>query len=108
MTLIARTLQQRADLGDEGLAFLRLGAAEQLVGLLLRQLEPVQRAADSLAAEAAAKLLPHEANQAPQRPTWLYRGAGDWPPGRLAFGGANRLAQRGGDIGAKGGRPPVR
>jgi hypothetical protein len=55
MALIARPIQQRADLGNESLAFLRLGAAEQLVRLLPRQLEPVQRAADGLAAAAAAK-----------------------------------------------------
>ena len=108
MALVARTIQQRADLGEESLPFLRLGAAEQLVGLLPRQLEPVQRAADGLAAEAAAKLRLHEANQTPQRPTWLYLGSGDRRTGRLAFCGANLLAKCGGDIGTKGGRPPVR
>src|SRR3954453_9038430 len=55
MALIARPIQQRADLGNESLAFLRLGAAEQLVRLLPRQLEPVQRAAEGFAAAAAAK-----------------------------------------------------
>ena len=108
MALIARTIQQRADLGDESLPFPQVGAAEQLVGLLPRQLEPVQRAADGLAAEAAAELRLHEANQAPQRPAWLYRGSGDWWTGRLAFCGANLRAKRGGNIGAKGGRPPLR
>jgi len=108
MALIACAIQQRADLGDESLAFLWIGAAEQFVGLLPRQLEPVQRAADGLAAEAAAELLPHEANQTPQRPARLYLSASNWRTGRLALRGANLLAQRGGDIGAKGGRPPVR
>src|SRR5690349_12516456 len=123
MALIARTIQQRADMGDESLPFLRirprsglmpcqavsrLGAAEPLVGLLPRQLEPVQRAADGLAAEAAAKLRPHETNQTPQRPTWLYLGSSDRWTGRLAFCGANLLAKCGGNIGAKGGRPPLR
>ena len=108
MTLIARPVQQRADLGDESLPLLRGGAAEPLVRLLPRQLEPVQRAADGLAAAAAAELLSHEANQAPQRPAWRYRGAGDRRTGRLALCGANLLAQRGGDIRTKGGRPPLR
>ena len=108
MALIARAIQQRADLGDESLPLLRLGAAEQLVGLLPRQLEPVQRAADGLAAAAAGELRLHEANQTPQRPAWLYLGSGDWRTGRLALRGANLLAKRGGDFGAKGGRPPVR
>src|SRR5947209_14866374 len=103
MALIARTIQQCADLGDESLAFLRLGAAEQFVGLLPRQLEPVQRTADGLAAEATAELLPHEVNQTPQRPTWLYIGSDDGRTGCLAFCGANLLAKRGSDIGAKGG-----
>src|SRR5689334_22397327 len=123
MALIARTIQQRADLGDKSLPFLRirprsglmpcqavsrLGAAEPLVRLLPRQLEPVQRAANGLAAEAAAKLRLHKANQTPQRPAWLYLSAGDGRTGRLAFCGANLLAKCGGDIGAKGGRPPLR
>jgi len=108
MPLIARPIQQRADLGDESLAFLRLGATEQLVGLLPRQLEPVQRAADGFAAEAAAKLRLYEVNQTPQRPTWLYLGSGDGRTGRLAFRGANLLAKRGGNSGTKGGRPPLR
>ena len=89
-------------------AFLRLGATEQLVGLLPRQLKPMQRPADGLAAEAAAELRLHEASQTPQRPAWRYIGSGDGRTGRLAFCGANLLAKRGGDIRAKGGRPPLR
>src|SRR5690242_2643839 len=108
MTLIACTVQQRADLGDESLPLLRIGAAEQLVGLLPRQLEPVQRAADGLAAEAAAKLLLHKADQAPQRPARLYIGASDGRTGRLTFCGTNLLAQRGSNLRTKGGRPPLR
>ena len=123
MALIARTVEQRADLSNEGLSLLwirprsglmpcqavsRLGATEQLMGLLPRQPEPVQRAADGLAAEAAAKLLLHKADQAPQRPARLYIGTGEGRTGRLVLRGANLLAQRGGNIWAKGGRPPVR
>jgi hypothetical protein len=108
MAFIARPIQQRADLGNESLALLRVGAAQQLVGLLPRQLEPVQRAADGFAAEAAAKLRLYEVNQTPQRPTWLYRGSGDGRTGRLVLRGANLLAKRGSDIGTKGGRPPLR
>src|SRR4051812_43222782 len=108
MALIARPIQQRADLGNESLPVLRVGAAEQLVGLLPRQLEPVQCAADGLAAAAAAKLRLHEANQTPQRPAWLYLRSGDRWTGRLALGGTDLLAQRGGNLWTKGGRPPVR
>src|SRR5689334_11340613 len=102
VALIARAIQQGADPGDESLPLLRVREAEPLVGLLPRQLEPVQRAADGLAAEAAAELLSHEANQAPQRPAWRYLGSGG-RTGRLAFRGANLLAKRGGDIRTKGG-----
>jgi hypothetical protein len=108
MALIAGRIQQGGNLGDESLPLLRIGATGQLVGLLPRQLEPVQRPADGFAAEAAAKLRPHQASQTPQRPTWLYLGSGDGRTGRLVLRGANLLAKRGGDSGAKGGRPPVR
>ena len=108
MALIARTIQQRADLGDESLPFLRVSAAEQLVRLLPRQREPVQCPANGLAAEAAAELLLHEANQTPQRPAWLDISSDDGRTARLAFCGANLLAKRGGNLRTKGGRPPLR
>jgi hypothetical protein len=108
VALVARTVQQRANLGDESLPLLRLSPAEQLMGLLPRQLEPVQRTADGLAAEAATKLRLRKANQTPQRPAWLYIGSGDRRTGRLALRGTDLLAKRGSDIRTKGGRPPVR
>src|SRR5205085_9834658 len=89
MALIARTIQQRANLGNESLALLRIGTTEQRVGLFPRQLEPVQRAADGLAAAAAAKLCLHEASQTPQRPTRLYIGSGNRRTGGLTLRGAN-------------------
>ena len=108
VVLIARAIQQGADLGNESLPLLSIGTTEQLVGLLPRQLEPVQRAGDGLAAEAAAELLLHKADQTPQRPAWLYIGFGDWRTGCLVLRGANLRAKRGGNIGTKGGRPPLR
>src|SRR3954469_10079060 len=108
MALIARTVQQRTDLGNESLALLPLGAAEHLVRLLPRQLEPVQCPADGLAAAAAAKLRLHQASQTPQRPAWLYRGSGNRRTGGLTLRGANLLAKRGSNLGTKGGRPPLR
>ena len=80
----------------------------QVVRFLPRQLEPVQRAADGLAAEAAAELRLHKANQTPQRPAWLYFGPSDRRAGCLMLRGTDLLAKRGGNIRAKGGRPPVR
>ena len=89
-------------------AFLRLGATEQLVGLLPRQLKPMQRPADGLAAVAAVELRRHETNQTPQRPARLYLSSGDRRTGRLLLRGPDLLAKCGGDIRTKGGRPPVR
>src|SRR5947209_8594866 len=94
MALIARPIQQCADLSNESFPLLRVGAAKQLVGLLPGQLEPVQRTADGLAAVAAVELCLHEANQTAQRPAWLYLGSGDRRTGRLTFRGANLLAKR--------------
>ena len=108
MALVARAVQQRADLSNKSLPLLGLGAAEPLAGFLPGQLEPVQHAADGLAADAAAELRLHKADQAPQRPARLYRGSGDRRTGRLALCGANLLAKRGGNIGTKGRRPPLR
>src|SRR4051794_29937807 len=103
MALIARSVQQRANLGNESLPLLRISPTEQRVGLLPRQLEPVQRPADGLAAAAAAELRLHEANQTPQRPARLYLRPSDWWTGGLALCSTNLLAKRGGDVRAKGG-----
>ena len=108
VALIARPIQQRADLGDESLPLLRPGAAEQLTGLLPGQLEPVQDPADGLATAAAGEPRLHEANQTPQRPAWLYLCPSDRKTGGLTLRGANLLAKRGSNLRTKGGRPPVR
>src|SRR3954453_1826647 len=53
MALIARAIQQRADLGNKSLPLVGIGASEQLASFLPGQVQPVQGAADGLAAEAA-------------------------------------------------------
>ena len=108
MARIACAVQQWADLGDEGLPLVRIGAAQQLSGLLPRQLEPVQHAADGLAAAATAELRLRKARQTPQRPAWLYRGSGDRRTGRLTLCGTDLLAKCDSNLWAKEGRPPVR
>ena len=108
MALIACAVQQRADLGDESRPLTRIGATEQLADLRPRQLEPVQRPADGFTAAAAAKLRLHEASQTPQRPAWLYLGSGERWTGRLMLRGADLITECSGNVGAKGGRPPVR
>ena len=78
------------------------------MSFLPRQLEPVQRTADGLAAAAAGELRLHKASQTPQRPAWLYIGSGDRRAGCLALRGTDLFAKCGSNIGAKGVRPPVR
>jgi hypothetical protein len=100
--------QHRAQPRDEGLAPRGIGTAEQLLGLLPRQAEPVQSGADGLAAARAGEPRPHQADQPPERPARLRVGAGYRRSSRLSLGGADRRTERGLDFGAKGGRPPVR
>lgn len=85
-----------------------IGTAEQLLGFLPRQLEPVQGGADALAATAPAKPVPHEPRQAPQGPAWLRISPGYGWAGGLLLRGADGLTKGRGDLRAKGGRPPVR
>ena len=107
MAPIARAIQQRADLRDEGLALLGLGAAQQLARLLPGQVQPVQDATEGLATAAAGELRLHEAHQAPQCPTRPYLGSGKRWARRPVLRGADLLVQRGGNVRAKGGRPPL-
>jgi len=100
--------QYRAQSHDEGLPPRGIATAEQLLGFLPRQAEPVQGGADGLAAARAGEPRPHQADQPPERPARLRVGAGYRRPGRLSLGGADRRTECGLDLGAKGGRPPVR
>src|ERR1700760_2146673 len=81
--------QYRTQPRDEGLPPRGIGTAEQLLGLLPRQAEPVQGSADGLAAARAGKPRPHEADQSPERPARLGIGAGYRRPGRVSLGGAD-------------------
>src|SRR5919206_1330419 len=108
ISVLLGTGQQILHLRDEGLSPLRVGPAEQLAGLLPRQLQPVQGAADRLAAAGATERLPHPADQASQGPAWRRVGPGERRRRRGVLGGADDRAEAGLDLGAKGGRPPVR
>ena len=70
MSVMLGTGQQILHLRDERFPPLRIGSAEQLAGLLPRQPQAMQGAADRLAAAAATKRLLHPADQAPQGPAW--------------------------------------
>src|SRR3954469_17438312 len=85
-----------------------MGTAEQLLGFLLRQAEPVQRGADGLAAARAGEPRPHKTDQPPYGPARLRARASSGRPGRVSLGSADRRTERSWDLGAKGGRPPVR
>jgi hypothetical protein len=70
MAVVLGTDQQVPNLREERFPPLRVSSAEQLAGLLPRQLQAVQGAADRLAAAAATKRLLHPADQTPQGPAW--------------------------------------
>src|SRR5215217_4153265 len=108
MPAVLGTRQQIPDLLDEGLPPPRGGPAEQLLGLLPRQPQTMEGGADRLAAAGAAERLAHPADQAPQGPAWRRVGPGYRRRRRGVLGGADDLTQAGLDLGAKGGRPPVR
>ena len=61
-------LQQILRLHEERRPPLRIGSAEQLAGLLPRQLQSVQGTADRLTAAATIETLHHPADQASQGP----------------------------------------
>src|SRR4051794_14539818 len=101
--------QNILELLEERLPPLRVGPAQQLLGLLPGQLEAVQSRADRLAAAHQPEPLADPADQAAQGPArgWIspFEGGG----GGRALGGADRLAELGFTLWAKRGRrPPVR
>ena len=102
MPVVLGALQQILRLREERLPPLRIGSAEQLAGLLPRQLQPVQGTADRLTAAATTKL---SATQ-PTKRRKVQRGAGSAPASgrrRGLLGGADDLAEPGLDLGQKGG-----
>jgi hypothetical protein len=100
--------QQRAELRDKRLPPLGIGPPQQPPGLLPRQLKSVQGGADRRAAADTAEALSHPSDQAPECPAWLRISPGYRGTGRFLLGCTDFFAERGLDVGAKGGRPPVR
>ena len=68
----------------------------------------MQDGADRLAATAQTEPLPHEADQALDRPARRRISPGYGWVGRTLLGGADGVTKGGLDLWAKGGRPPVR
>src|SRR4051812_2903147 len=109
MPIALGALQHALELLDERLPPLRVGPAEQLLGLRPRQLAAVQDRADRLATAPQPKALAYPMDEAAQGPArgWIspFEGGG----GRRALGGADHLAECGWGGGEKRGRrPPVR
>src|SRR4051812_39545388 len=100
--------QNILELLDKGLPLLRIGPAEQLLGLLPRQLEAVQGCADCLATAQAAEALTYRQHQPLQGPARRRVGSVSGWRGRRPLGGADGITKRRCDLRAKGGRPPVR
>src|SRR4051794_41812553 len=92
MALIARAIQQRADLGNKSLPLVGIGASEQLASFLPGQVQPVQGAADGLAAEAAGGLRLHKTKQTPPRPPRVFLRSPRRRPGPPRLGGAEPAA----------------
>src|SRR4051794_22645215 len=93
--------QNIPELLEERLSPLRIGPAQQLLGLLPRQLEAVQGRADRLAAEEAAEAFAHKQPQPREGPArrWVSPFYG-WGGGRT-LGGADGVSKRRRDLSAK-------
>jgi hypothetical protein len=108
MAIALSALQQALELCDKGLPPLRVGLAEQLLGLFPGQIEAVQGRPKRLAADAMAETLAHIRHQALKGPARRRVGTVYGRDSRRVSGRAHNLVEAGLDAGAKGGRPPVR
>src|SRR4051812_50118952 len=109
MSIALGTVQHALELLDERLPPLRVGPAEQLLGLLPRQLAAVQGCADRLATAPQPKALAGPMDEGAQRPArgWVrpLEGGG----GRRGLGGADPPPGRGfAPWGKRGGGAPRR
>src|SRR5215210_4441861 len=101
--------QHALELPEERLPPLRVGPAEQLLGLLPRQREAVQGRADRLATAPQPEALADPADQAAQGPAWRWIRPNEGRRRGRALGCTDRLAEFGFAVRAKKGRrPPVR
>ena len=108
MTIPRRAVQQRVQVFDEGRSSGRIGTPEQLLGFLPRQLQPMQNRPDGFAPAAAGEARLYQPDQTAERPAWLGLSANYGWTGRLSLRGTDLLIEDGGNLWAKGGRPPLR
>src|SRR3954465_2742512 len=124
MLVALGAVQHALELLDKRLSPLRIGPAEELLGLLPRQLASttacfhdsllprqlaaVQGRADRLAAAPQAEALADPADPTARGPAARRIRPVGGRSGCPALGGADRITKRCCDLRAKGGRPPVR
>src|ERR1051325_6221490 len=104
MLVALGAFQHAVEVLDERLSPLRIGPAEQLLGLLPRQLAAVQGRPDRLAAAPQAEALADPADQTAQGPAWRWISPFDGRSGWPALGGAARITKRCCDLRRKGQR----
>jgi hypothetical protein len=109
MPIALRAREQILNPLDEGLPSRRIGPAEQLLGLLPRQIQAVQSGPDRLATTDDAEALARPADQALECPARRRIGARYRRRCRRALGGADDVAEFSFAVRTKRGRrPPVR
>ena len=109
MPIALRAREQILNAFDESLPPRRIGSAEQLLGLLPREVEVVQSRPDRLATTDDAKPLARPADQALECPARRRIGARYRRRCRRALGGADDVAEFSFAVRTKRGRrPPVR
>src|SRR4051812_49460700 len=106
MPIALGALQHALELLDERLSPLRVGPAEQLLGLRPRQLAAVQDRADRLATAPQPKTLADPMDEAAQGPARGRVSPLEGGGGRPALGGADPPARVGFAARAKKGRRP--
>src|SRR3954466_7026951 len=103
MLVALGAVQHALELLDKRLSPLRIGPAEQLLGLLPRQLAAVQGRADRLAAAPQPEPLADPADQTAQGPAWRGLRPNYGRRRGRALGGADHLAEFGCAVRAKKG-----
>src|SRR5438270_7704460 len=93
MPIASGAVQHAPELLDERLSPLRVGPAQQLLGLLPRQLAAVESRADRLATAHQAEPLAGPADQAAQGPARGGIGPGSGRRRGRALGGADHLTE---------------
>ena len=101
MAVARRAVQHRLQALQESLALGRIGPTEPLLGRRPRQVQPMQRGAEGLAAQQPADPPLDPLHQPAPRPARRRRPVGARGPGRSRLGVTDHAAERGLNLGAK-------